>query len=97
MSALFIGVAETIGRNLAQELLEPLQARFGDQAFLLELRLGQVAAGVLNDLAARDLHPERAFEPKHEVEEVDRLGIQALDQRHVESSRRPHRRRAHRR
>ena len=45
---------------------------------------GSVAARVLDDLAARDLDLERALEAEHHVEEVDRLGVEALDQRHVE-------------
>ncbi len=51
---------------------------------LLEVGFGQVAARVLDDLAARDLDAEAALEPEHEVEEVDRLGVEPFDQRYLQ-------------
>ncbi len=84
MSATFSGVREAVGRHLAQERAQALHAGLGHHALLLELRLRQVAARFLDDLAARDLELEGALQAEHEVEEVDRLGVQPLDERHVE-------------
>src|SRR5438477_12242572 len=70
-------------RNLGQITPELRKALLRDDAFLLELRLRQIAACVLDDLAARYLDLERALKPKHHVEKVDRFGVQALDQRDI--------------
>src|SRR5262252_5832041 len=80
----FHGGDEAIRRNFREECAQALQAGLGHHALLLELSLGQIAARVLDDLAARNLDLESAFQPEHEIEEVDRLGIEPLDQRHVE-------------
>src|SRR6185369_11006177 len=55
---------EAVGRNLGQVVPELLQADVGDDAVLLEFGFRQRAAGVLDDLAARDLHLEGALEAK---------------------------------
>ncbi len=81
MSAAFSGVLKRSAGTSLRNSLQPREAGLGDDALALELGLGQRPACVLDDLAARDLHAEAALEPEHEVEEVDRLGIQTLDQR----------------
>ena len=83
MSVTFIGVLKRSAGTSDRYALQLREAGVGDDAFLLELGLGQVAARVLDDLAARDLDLERALEPEHHVEEVDRLGVEVLDQRDV--------------
>src|SRR5665213_242542 len=65
-------------RHLGQELAQSRESRFGDDPFLLEIGFGQVAARILDDLAARNLHLERTLQAEYQVEEVDRLGIQAV-------------------
>src|SRR5207237_7605913 len=60
---------ETRVRNFAQVALELDEPFFGDDAFLLEFTLRQIAARILDDLAARNLDLERALEPKHHVQE----------------------------
>src|SRR5215471_7939751 len=75
---------EAIGWNLGQIGLELRQTLLCDDAFLLKLGLGKIAARVLDNLAARDFDLEGALQPEHHVQEVDRLGVQSLDQRHVE-------------
>ena len=74
---------EPLGGHLGQVRLQLRHAHLADDALLLELGLGQRAARVLDDLAARDLDLERALEPEHHVEEVDRFRVEPLDQRHV--------------
>jgi hypothetical protein len=64
---------ESLRRHFGEELLQARDPGVGDHAFLLELRLGQIATGVLDDLAAGDLDLERALEAEDEVEKVDRL------------------------
>jgi hypothetical protein len=51
--------------------------------FLLELRLRQRAAGVLDYLAAGNLHLERPLEAEHHVEKVDRFRVEIVDQRRI--------------
>src|SRR5487761_2768530 len=58
---------EAVGRNLGQVALQLRETLVGDDAFVLELDIGQVAARVLDDLATRDLDLERTLEPEHHV------------------------------
>ena len=76
MSATFSGDLKRSAGTSLRNVAQPRKPGVGDDALLLELRLGQVAARILDDLAARDLHLEGALEPEHDVEEVDRLGVQ---------------------
>src|SRR5437016_13861072 len=77
-------VAEPLGRNLGQIAPELSESGFGQYTFLLELRLGHVAARILDDLAARNLDLGPALEAEDHVEKIDRLRVEAFDQRYVE-------------
>src|ERR1700737_3043608 len=61
------GRAEAVGRDLAEELPQVLQAGLGQVAFLLESRLREGPPRVLHDLAARDLDLEGPFEVENDV------------------------------
>src|SRR5205814_10352739 len=65
-------IAEAFFGNLGEVTFELGEATLGQYAFLLELRLGHVAARILDDLAARDLDLERPLQPEDHVEKVDR-------------------------
>ena len=83
MSATFIGDLKRSAGTSDRYARSCAMPDVGDDALLLELGLGQRAARVLDDLAARDLDLERALEPEHHVEEVDRFRVEVVDQRRV--------------
>ena len=59
------------------ELFDP---RVGDDPALLELLFAQFATGFLDRLAPGNLHFELPFETEHNIEKVDRLGVEVVDQ-----------------
>src|SRR4029078_123224 len=67
------------GWDLAQVEPQTLHPDVGHDPLLLEFLFRQVASRVLGDLAARDLELERSLQAEHEVEEVDRLGVEPVD------------------
>src|ERR1022692_4230373 len=75
---------EAFGGNFRQIRPKLRHALFGDDALLLELGFGKIAARILHDLAAWNLDLERALEPEHHVQKIDRFRVEALDQRYVE-------------
>src|SRR4029434_10160230 len=65
--------SEALDRDLREVRLELREADVGDEALLLEFRLGQRTSCVLDDLAARDLDLESPLQATHHAESVDRL------------------------
>ena len=84
MSATFSGDVKPLRRHFTQKRLQPFEAGRGYHACLFELGLGEVAARFLDDLAARDLHFERALQPEDDVQEVNGLGAQIINERGVQ-------------
>src|SRR5512134_2293998 len=59
---------EALGGHFVEEGAQPLHACLGDDALVLEVGFGQVAAGFLDDAPTRDLDLERPLEAEYQIE-----------------------------
>ena len=72
---------DAVGGDFAEEFAQALLAGGRERAAAFEFGFGQGAAGVFDDLAARDLHFERALEAEDDVEEINGLRAEVADER----------------